>query len=231
MIRKGSTKPSYRITLIVLLAVSASLAGEHLTQTGPPSTSPQGTDNFPSQLSSWDTGLYLWVNVGLLNSYVSGILSVLTYLGGFSASVVLCGSLFLIGQRRRGILASASITLVTVLTIALKVIVARPRPFMVIPEALPAEMEGGSAFPSGHASRVFSLLHLTRARSRRLVLIGYVLAGLVAFSRVYLGVHYPLDVLGGMVLGLTSGRIVRHYEGRFVARVENAMERLKMFNP
>jgi undecaprenyl-diphosphatase len=207
------------MTLLVLLVVSASLVGEYVNQTRPPVSSPEVRDNFPPPLSSLDRGFFLSVNVGLSNPSVGGFLSVLTLLGSFSASVILCGSLFLVGQRRMGILASSSIILVTVITIALKVVVARPRPFLVVPGALPLVAEGGSSFPSGHASRVFSLQHLTKGRSRRWVLTGYASAGLVTFSRVYLGVHYPLDVLGGTVLGLASGRIVRHYEGWLMSKL------------
>ena len=150
----------------------------------------------------------------------------MTLLGSFSVSVILCGVLFLVGQRRMGIVSSASIIIATVITAILKVAVARPRPFMVVSGAIPLDLERDYSFPSGHASRAFGLLSLTRGRSARMRLFGYSLAGLVAFSRVYLGVHYPLDVLGGVALGLASGMVVRRYEGRFVPKVEEAMDRL-----
>lgn len=215
------------VTLVVLLAVSVSLVGEYFSQTQSPTPSPALKDNFPPLLSSWDTSLFLWITTDLSNPYIGSALSALTLLGSFSASVILCGFLFLIGQRKRGIVASASIILVMATTMVLKVAVARPRPFMVVSGALPVDVESGSSFPSGHASRVFSILDLTRGRNRRMVLVGYVVAGLVGFSRVYIGVHYPLDVLGGAVLGLISGRVIRRYEGWIVLKVESTMSRLE----
>jgi undecaprenyl-diphosphatase len=214
----------------VFLVISISIVGEYIDETHIPQTFPE-KDNFPTQLSSWDTTLFLWVNVDLSNHTAGQILLIVTLLGSFSASMIVCGFLFLSGDRRRGITASTSTILVTVLTIIIKTIVARPRPFTVVPGVIAVVLETGSSFPSGHVSRVFSLLHVTRGTSKRLRVVGYSLASLVMFSRVYLGVHYPLDVLCGALLGYASGRVVQHYEKWLVPKVEGAMGRLKLVSP
>ena len=214
----------------MFLVVSISIVGEYVDETHIPPTFPE-KDNFPTQLSSWDTSLFVWVNIDLSNHIAGQILLVVTLLGSFSASMIVCGFLLLSGDRRRGIIASSSIILVTIFTIILKTIVARPRPFTAVPGAIAVVLETGSSFPSGHASRVFSLLDLTRGTSKRLRVVSYSLASLVIFSRVYLGVHYPLDVLCGALLGYASGRVVQHYEKWLVPKVEVAMGHLKLVSP
>jgi len=151
----------------------------------------------------------------------------LTLLGGFSASVVLAELLLVGGRERKAILAISSVLLASAITGVIKVIVARPRPFMVLPGVHVLALEADWSFPSGHASRAFSLLPLASGSDKRLRLTGYAIACLVAFSRVYLGAHYPLDVLGGATLGLLIGATVDQYEAFLVPRVEAAVTRLR----
>jgi undecaprenyl-diphosphatase len=89
----------------------------------------------------------------------------------------------------------------------LKVSIDRPRPFLVVPEADPL-LGGtiGSSMPSGHAATsaagAVALALLVGAALPRAVTVGLgLLAAAIAFSRVYVGVHYPLDVLAGAALG------------------------------
>ena len=61
------------------------------------------------------------------------------------------------------------------------------------------------SFPSGHATISFACAVVLAAAIPRLAVAFYVLAGAIAWSRVVVGVHYPLDVLGGALLGLGVG--------------------------
>ena len=70
---------------------------------------------------------------------------------------------------------------------------ADPRPLVGVPHS--------GAFPSGHAASAFAAATVIAWASRRLAIPAYVLAALVAWSRVYVGVHWPLDVIGGAALG------------------------------
>jgi undecaprenyl-diphosphatase len=58
------------------------------------------------------------------------------------------------------------------------------------------------SFPSGHAATSFACALVLAAAAPRLAAPLFVLAAAIAFSRVYVGVHYPLDILGGAALGL-----------------------------
>ncbi len=87
------------------------------------------------------------------------------------------------------------------LSAALKPIYQRERPFQTLSGVIMAGgMDSGFSFPSGHALRTFAS-SLVLLRFRRVV--GYLLivvSVLVAFSRVYLGLHYPSDVLASFLL-------------------------------
>ena len=89
---------------------------------------------------------------------------------------------------------------------ALKVWVGRDRPPLSdpIPEPL-VELPSTSSFPSGHATVSFACATVLALAVPRFRAPLFALAALIAFSRVYVGVHYPFDVLAGAVLGLLLG--------------------------
>lgn len=88
----------------------------------------------------------------------------------------------------------------------LKHLAGRARPFAMHPDLIPLiPRPSDFSFPSGHTAVSFaaSIVLLFRTRPRYGV-PAVILAFLIAFSRLYLGVHYPTDVLGGMVTGTVS---------------------------
>jgi undecaprenyl-diphosphatase len=81
--------------------------------------------------------------------------------------------------------------------------IGRDRPPLVYPEPRPlVHLPHSGAFPSGHTSAAFAAATVIAWASRRLAAPAYALAALVAWSRVYVGVHWPLDVIGGAALGM-----------------------------
>jgi undecaprenyl-diphosphatase len=98
-----------------------------------------------------------------------------------------------------------------VLVYGLKLLVERPRPCAALPgvQAL-CEAPTDFSFPSGHAAGSFTVavmlaVVLIAQGRRRLGALAVALAVLVAWSRVYLGVHFPVDVVGGALLGSAVG--------------------------
>ena len=65
------------------------------------------------------------------------------------------------------------------------------------------------SFPSGHTTVAFAVAVALAGSGSGLGAVAAILAGGIAVSRVYLGAHYPLDVLAGIALGAASGWLAR----------------------
>lgn len=164
-----------------------------------------------SRLMSADT----WVlrsMARLRHPWVSGLTTDLTALGSplvVALFTVALGGLLYAKCDRRGAWTIAVSSLASgLLTLATKSLLERPRPD-VVPRLVDA---AGLSFPSGHALASATVYltasfvvarHLGRLRTRVIVLgLTGCLVVSIGASRVYLGVHYPSDVLGGILLGL-----------------------------
>jgi undecaprenyl-diphosphatase len=106
--------------------------------------------------------------------------------------------------RRWGVLGLTivAVALADVTATGLKGLFDRPRPPLRYPNQDPlVAVPDTASFPSGHAATSFAGATILAFAFPRLAPPFYVLASAVGFSRVYLGVHYPLDIVGGAVLG------------------------------
>jgi len=111
------------------------------------------------------------------------------------------------GSNREAWLICAALGPVAItLNYAIKVVARRPRPLL---EGLPPL--GGApsslSFPSAHATSSFAVA-TAMTRVEPIAAAAFLLAGLLALGRPYLGMHYPSDVLAGAVLGVLLGLIV-----------------------
>ena len=88
----------------------------------------------------------------------------------------------------------------------LKPIIARPRPFTFRPElTLLVKAPRDFSFPSGHTAASFAAASALLFSKAKGWIPAMVLAALIALSRLYLYVHYPTDVLAGVVVGVLCG--------------------------
>ena len=106
--------------------------------------------------------------------------------------------------RRIGLIMFVTLVLCALITnLILKPLVARPRPCHISPEIpllIPCPMD--YSFPSGHTMSSFAAAVIIMTVSPVLGAAAFVLAAMIAFSRLYLYVHYPSDVLAGTLFGI-----------------------------
>ncbi|MDY2699596.1 MAG: phosphatase PAP2 family protein [Lachnospiraceae bacterium] len=149
----------------------------------------------------------------------------ITFLGNAGWFWVVLGLILLIPRKTRkvGIMALVSIFVCFLFTnVMIKNLVARPRPYVTYSEIYPLIKKPTEfSFPSGHACVSFASAFIYfRMLPRKYGVSAIVLAGLIAFSRLYVGVHYPGDVLGGIIVAWVGSTLVYWFmHGR--KKVEN----------
>ena len=150
----------------------------------------------------------LYILEQLRTPAVTKALSALTYFGGVYGFMVLSIIIFWCIDKRCGYFMLSLGFLGTVINQFLKIIFRIPRPWVLDPSFEPVESAvadaGGFSFPSGHTQNVFATFGGVFAWTKKtwLKILCAVMIVLVAFSRMYLGVHTPLDVGVSVVIGI-----------------------------
>ena len=136
----------------------------------------------------------------------------LSHIGSYGMIWLLLAALAVLVWRRPAIFmyVLAGEVLADAMSYALRYAIGRDRPPVRFPEprAL-VHIPANPSFPSGHAATSFACAATLAWLTPLSPVALYALAALIAFSRVYVGVHYPLDVIGGAALGLGVATALR----------------------
>lgn len=174
---------------------------------------------------SFEFAVLDWIQANLRSPIMDLLMTAITTLGNHGLVwLILAGILLLTPKHRKAVVAVlAGLALeVVCCNLVLKPLVGRIRPCDVNPavQLLVARPDDFS-FPSGHTGASFAAVSALYFSRSRLWMPSLILAVLIAFSRLYLYVHYPTDILAGALLGIMTG-----WAGNLVSAYANRKLRL-----
>ena len=150
--------------------------------------------------------LYAIPRTEVLDSFFLGLTRVA---GSYGQLWLIIAALLLIFKKTRKAGISVVIAYMAVYLlgqIVLKQLISRPRPCQIDQAfALLVARPSSSSFPSTHSAWAFGAATAIFMRHRKLGAAAYAVAALIAFSRLYMFLHFPTDVLFGMALGIALG--------------------------
>jgi len=184
----------------------------------------------------WDDQFLLFLQENVRSDVLTPIMTFITRLGDKGLFWIATAILLCCFKKTRplGIMAGISLVFSVLINNAiLKNLVARPRPYL--PETvggkgliLLIEEQHDWSFPSGHSGASFAAAVVYLAKGpKKLGIPSIILAALIAFSRLYVGVHYPTDVIAGIITGtfcaIISIMIWKIIENKAPVKVANAL--------
>lgn len=182
----------------------------------------------------WEDRFLLFLQEHVRSGGLDKVMNMITRLGD-AGLLAVCTCLVLLcipALRWIGKLTTFSLVMNTlVVNVFLKNLVGRVRPYIAIEGLLPiARLPSDASFPSGHTGASFAVAGVffwlaffysgkfqeagknSKGVSKSVGILAVVIAGLIGFSRLYLGVHYPTDVLAGAAVGLCTSYLAVLYK-------------------
>lgn len=179
-------------------------------------------------LIEFDRWLFYLINGAGANGFFDAVMPFLTDFSNFEIPLAIAWVMLMVFGGRRGRVTALVLAVTLLMTDqmsshVIKPLVQRERPCVELSDVRALMgLKTSFSFPSSHAANIFGAATVLSLEYRRLMIPFIVIATAVAYSRVYVGVHYPLDVIGGAALGVGFGAgasvLARRSLGRLSSR-------------
>jgi undecaprenyl-diphosphatase len=163
----------------------------------------------------WELNLMKWAAGWWSSPILDQVVPWLTHLGSHLAVIPFILVNWILSRRARVLRSLIFLYAVqSAITYGLKYFIQRPRPPSVLETAFRLSKGPGEildpSFPSAHTVYAFMMATLLSQKFPRYKVAFYVLAGMIGWTRIYLGLHYPTDVIAGALLGYGITKLLFH---------------------
>ena len=179
-------------------------------------------------LIEFERWLFYLINGAGANGFFDAVMPFLTDFSNFEIPLAIAWVMLMVFGGRRGRVTALLLAVTLLMTDqisshVIKPLAQRERPCVELSDVRALiGVKTSFSFPSSHAANIFGAATVLSLEYRRLMIPFIVIATAVAYSRVYVGVHYPLDVIAGAALGVGFGAgasvLARRSLGRLAAR-------------
>ncbi len=161
-----------------------------------------------SAIQHLDTFILNFIQNNMHSTFMDKFMPVITFLGNNALFWIVIAVLLLISKKYRttGLMLIGALAICLIIgNLTLKPVIARARPCWVNTDIhLLVSSPKDYSFPSGHTMSSFAAAVVLFLRNKKVGIWALLLAAMIAFSRLYLYVHYPSDVAVGLVLGIAA---------------------------
>jgi len=175
-----------------------------------------------NSITALDYNLLMQIHNLTGNVFFDQIMPIISAMGNLGAIWIVISLLMLLKKEYRiaGLLCILALLITTMAGEGiLKHLVQRPRPFEQFPGIqLLIKEPVSSSFPSGHTASSFAFAFVIAGRIKKATVPAFIMAAAIAFSRLYLMVHYPTDIIAGILLAFICAKITELIYDRLILK-------------